>query len=188
MNLATTIIPKSDQLNADDLMTGPRTITITAVEVGSSAEQPVTIRYEGDNGRPYKPCKSMRRVLVALYGDNGAAYVGKRITLYCDPSVKFGGDAVGGIRISHASDINAPVEISLTVTRGKRKPYRVEALPPEQTAPTMDAQQIRDVAATKNSADELRKWYQSLSAVTRAQLSATEWKQLAEQADGRAAA
>ena len=63
MDLSQTIIPKSDQLNADDLIAGPRTIRITAVSTGN-AEQPVVINYEGDNGRPYKPSKSMRRILV----------------------------------------------------------------------------------------------------------------------------
>lgn len=185
MNLTNTIIPRSDQLNSDDLLTGPRTIRITAVEAGS-AEQPVNIRYEGDNGRPYKPGKSMRRVLVALYGSEGAAYVGKRLTLYNDPSVTFGSDATGGIRISHASDIAAPLEIALTVKRGKRKPFRVDCL--VEAAPEMDAQALRDVAATKNSAEEVREWYKTLPATTRALLSGSEWKQLAEQAEGRKAA
>jgi hypothetical protein len=72
MNLNATIIPKSDQLNADDLISGPRTIKITAVESGS-AEQPVSIQYHGGTGRPYKPSKSMRRVLVAMWGTDGNA-------------------------------------------------------------------------------------------------------------------
>lgn len=133
MNLSATIIPKSDQLNADDLIAGPRTIKITAVESGS-AEQPVMIRYEGDNGRPYKPGKSMRRVLVTAWGSDGAAYVGRRLTLYCDKTITFGPDTTGGIRISHASDISEPLEIALTVKRGKRKPFRVEPLPAEKAA------------------------------------------------------
>jgi hypothetical protein len=185
MNLTNTIIPKSDQLNADDLIACPRTIRITAVEAGS-AEQPVNIRYDGDNGRPYKPGKSMRRVLVALYGSEGAAYVGKRLTIYNDPSITFGPDATGGIRISHASDITGPLEIALTVKRGKRKPFRVEPLADE--APAVDAQTLRDMAAAMQTADEVREWYKTLPASTRALLSGSEWKQLASQAqaEGRA--
>jgi hypothetical protein len=133
MNLNTTIVPKSDQLNADSLIAGPRTIKITAVESGT-AEQPVTIRYEGDAGQPYKPSKSMRRVLVMLWGGEGAAYVGRRITIYRDAGVKFGGEAVGGIKISHASDIAQTATIMLTETRGKRKPHRVEPLAVEQAS------------------------------------------------------
>ena len=68
-DLAKTIEPKSDQLNADDLIAGPRTIVITAVRANAgSAEQPVSISFEGDDGKPYKPCKSMRRVMVHVWG------------------------------------------------------------------------------------------------------------------------
>jgi len=184
MNLTNTIIPKSDQLNADDLISGPRTIRITAVEAGS-AEQPVNIRYEGDNGRPYKPNKGMRRILVALYGSEGAAYVGKRLTLYNDPAITFGPDATGGIRISHASDISGTLEIALTVKRGKRKPFRVEPLGLDHNSIlSMDAQQVRDMAATKTTADELRAWYQSLPRITSAQLSSAEWKAIADAKGG----
>lgn len=133
-SLLETIIPKSDQLNADDLIGCSRTITITDVDVKMGGEQPVEIHYEGDNGRPYKPCKSMRRVLVQVWGADGKQYVGRSLTLYCDPSVKFGGQAVGGIRISHMSHMDAPRTLALTTTRGKKaafvvKPLEAKALP-----------------------------------------------------------
>ncbi len=139
MNIANTIAPKSDQLNADDLLSGPRTIKITAVEAGS-AEQPVKIRYDGDGGRPYLPGKSMRRVLVSLYGGNGDAYKGKSLTLYADTSVKFGGVAVGGIRISHASGITEAQSLMLTKTRGKKEPFTVQPLVEAVTAKAIQSQ------------------------------------------------
>ena len=128
MNLASTVAPKSDQLNADDLITGPRTIRITAVSAGTP-DQPVNVSFDGDNGRPWKPSKGMRRVLVALYGAESSAFVDKRLTLFNDPSVTFGPDTTGGIRISHASGIAQPVTIALTVKKGKRKPFIVAPLP-----------------------------------------------------------
>ncbi|MFW0778595.1 MAG: hypothetical protein ACN2B6_12840, partial [Rickettsiales bacterium] len=76
----------------------------------------------------YKPCKSMIRVMITAWGDNGADWVGKSMTLYCDPEVMFGGVKVGGIRISHVSHIESAIGMSLTATRGKRKPYRVDPL------------------------------------------------------------
>lgn len=133
MNLANTVTPKSDQLNADDLIAGTRTIRISAVTAGS-AEQPVNIAFDGDNGRPWKPGKSMRRVLLALYGAESSAYIGKRVTLYNDTEVTFGPDKTGGIRISHASDISGPQTIALTVKKGKRKPFTVQPLPDYQPA------------------------------------------------------
>jgi len=128
LNLRDTIAPKSDQLNADDLIGTEKTITVTKVTRGDSPEQPVSIHYEGDDGRPYKPCKSMRRVLIHCWGDDGHAWVGKSMQLYCDPDVKFGGVKVGGIRIRALSAIDGPQQLSLTVTRSKRQPYRVDVL------------------------------------------------------------
>lgn len=127
MNLADTIIPRSDQMNADDLIAGPMTITVTGVARGS-VEQPVVVKFDGDGGRPYKPCKSMRRLLIAAWGDNGHDWVGKSMTLYNDPQVRFGGVAVGGIRISHVSHIERDMTIALTVTKGKREQYPVKVL------------------------------------------------------------
>lgn len=135
-NLRSTIEPKSDQLNADDLIGTSKTITVTAVKSGTP-DQPVTIHYEGDNGRPYKPCKSMRRVLIHLWGDDGRKWAGQSMTLYCDPEVKFGGVKVGGIRISHMTGIDKPVDVALTVTRGKRAPYKIEPLQVQQQGPVI---------------------------------------------------
>lgn len=126
-SLRDTIAPKSDQLNADDLLGTSKTITVTKVSRGSS-EQPVTINWQGDEGRPYKPCKSMRRVLIFAWGEDGRDWIGRSMTLYTDPSVKFGGVVVGGIRISHLSHIKTALSMSLTATRGKRTPYTVEPL------------------------------------------------------------
>lgn len=128
MDISQTIAPKSDQLNADDLIAGPRTIRVTKVTAGNAPEQPVSIHFQGDNGKPYKPCKSMRRVLVRVWGSDGKAYVGRSMTLYRDDGVTFGGMAVGGIRISHVSDIAEPVQMALTASKAKRAPYTVRPL------------------------------------------------------------
>lgn len=125
-DLSKTIAPKSDQLNADDLLTGPITVTITGVSRGN-AEQPVSIEIDGGY-QPFKPCKSMRRVLISLWGDNGLEWVGRSMTLYCDPEVKYGGVKVGGIRISHMSHIKGRQALMLTVTRARRAEYTVEQL------------------------------------------------------------
>lgn len=122
------IVPKSDQLNSDDLIAGPITITITEVTIRGGQEQPVSIHYEGDNGKPYKSCKSMNRVLVAAWGPDATQYAGRRMTLYRDPKVKWAGMEVGGIRISHLSHIDAPMTMALTATKGSRKPYTVNPI------------------------------------------------------------
>lgn len=127
-DLRSTIIPKSDQLNAEQLLGGPITVTITDVRIGNSAEQPISVHYEGENGRPYKPCKTMRKVLIFAWGPDGREWIGRGLTLYNDPQVKFGGDEVGGIRISHMTDIDRDVQVSLTATRGKKALHTIRRL------------------------------------------------------------
>ena len=143
--------PKSDQLNADDLIAGPRTVRIREVREMGGADQPIAIFYEGDNGKPYKPCKSMMRALMFVWGPNGADYVGRAMTLFRDPSVTWGGEAIGGIRISHMSDMEGgrAMEFPLTATRGKRQLYRVEPLAaaaPRKTAGEHVAEYVESVA------------------------------------------
>lgn len=128
MDLRKTIIPNSNQVNADDLIGGSKTIRIRDVEVLDSETQPVSIFFDGDENKPYKPSKGMRRVLVAIWGADAKAFIGRSLTLYRDDKVKFGGLEVGGIRISHASHIDNPVRVLETVSRGKRKPMTINPI------------------------------------------------------------
>jgi hypothetical protein len=127
VDITNTTEPKSDQQNYDDYIAGPKTVTITEVKKGS-AEQPVELHLAEFPGRPYKPGKSMRRVLVTCWGPEASEYVGRKLTLYGDPTIKFGGQDVGGIRIAALSHITEQKSISLTVTRGKRAPFVVQPL------------------------------------------------------------
>lgn len=127
-DLRPTIVPKSDQLNAEQLLGGPMTITVSGVNVADSGEQPVVIHYVGENGRPFKPCKTMRKVLIHAWGPDGRQWQGRSMTIYNDQSVRFGGEDVGGIRISHMTDIPRDVKVSLTSTRGKKAKYEIKRL------------------------------------------------------------
>ena len=125
-DLSKTILAKSDQMNADDLAV-PITIKVTGVRV-TDGDQPTSISFEGDNGKPYKPCKSMRRVLVRAWGADSKEYVGRSIALYNEPTVKWGGQEVGGIRIRAVSHIERDFAMPLTITRGQKKPFAVKKL------------------------------------------------------------
>ena len=125
MTLRDTVIPKSDQLNYDDLIAGPTTVTVKGLAMGDG-EQPVIVKIEGQ--RDFKPCKSMRRVLIACWGDQGRDWIGKSMTLYGDPRVMWGGVAIGGIRISHVSGIDKPVNVMLSVSRGKREAITIKPI------------------------------------------------------------
>ena len=153
-DMSAAIIPKSDQLNSDDLIAGPITIKIAEVTIRGGQEQPVSIHFEGDNGKPYKPCKSMSRVLVANWGADAKQYIGRSLTLYRDPSVKWAGMDVGGIRVSHMSDIESAMTMALTATKGSRKPFTVKPLVSE---PEIDWKARIEAAATLDELGEVWK-------------------------------
>lgn len=124
-----TIVPKSDQLNSEQLLSGPRVIVVSDVTGGSSKEQPLTVHYDGEEGRPYKPGLTMRKLLAHAWGHDATQWIGKSMELYCDPNVRFGGEVVGGIRISRMSDINTNgIRVSLTASKGKKALHEVELL------------------------------------------------------------
>lgn len=127
-DLRPTIVPKSDQLNSEQLLGGPMTITVTDVRSGSGEDQPVSIHYANDAGRPFKPCKTMRKVLILAWGHDARGWIGKSMTLFNEPSVKFGGMEVGGIRISHMTDIPKDIHVQLTATKGKKSPHAIKRL------------------------------------------------------------
>jgi len=153
-SLIPTIQAKSDQLNAEDLIGGPRTVRVTSVKITESDDQPVWIAFEGDGGKPFKPCKTVRRLLVRVWGDDGDAYQGRSMTLYLDPEVKYGGMKVGGIRVSHVSHIDGPQSFYLTETRGKKRQITVKPLPQaKETQP--DAPSLEDALADIDSSADL---------------------------------
>lgn len=184
-DLRDTIVPKSDQLNAEQLLSGPITVTVTDVRRGDGEDQPVVIHYEGEGGRPYKPCKSMRKVLVFAWGSDGSAWVGRSITLYNRPDVKFGGEEVGGIRISHLSHIDKDIAISLTATRGRKEQTRIKRL---DEAETVQGSRARLEAAARGGMANLKDTWASLpndhkTAIGGAKGCPAELKQIATKAD-----
>lgn len=164
-DLRPTIVPKSDQLNSEQLLGGSMTITVSNVATKNSPEQPVTVHYEGENGRPFKPCLTMRKLLIHAWGPNGNLWVGRSMTLYNDASVKWAGEEVGGIRISHLSDIDKAIKVSLTSTRGKKSLYQIakletadaEFLVDISQAPTLEALKDNFGAAWKATRGESRR-------------------------------
>lgn len=134
-SLSEALAPRSDQLNADDLISGPRTLVFTAGRaIKDGRDTKLVLNFEGDNGKPWKPCKTMGRAMVMVWGltdENFAEQiVGKSVRAYRDPEVKFGDQgAVGGIRISHMSHIDSPKTVKLTVSQGKKSNYAFQPMP-----------------------------------------------------------
>lgn len=157
MDISQTIVPKSDQKNSDDFMTGPQTFTIESVTKGS-AEQPVNVHLVGEKGKPYKPSKSMLRVLAQAWGLQSDAWVGQSLTLFRNPSIRFGGQTVGGIEISHMTGIPKRLTLSLAESKGKRKNITIEPLTVGKVLPDVAIQ-----AAPQHTAEEWQETATSLA-------------------------
>jgi hypothetical protein len=138
LDMTESLAPKSDQLDAIDLVSGPRTFTIENV-TKHNAEQPFNFHLAGFP-RVWRPGKSMRRVIAAAWGTKTSAYIGQSVTLYCDPSVQFGNEAVGGTRISHMSGLDKPLKVPLLVKKGRSAVFTVQPLPDAPKQATRPAQ------------------------------------------------
>jgi hypothetical protein len=159
MDISDTLAPNSDQLDAVDLLSGERTFTITEVSRGN-AEQPVQIHL-AEFPRPWRPGKSMRRVLVAAWGPDASAYVSRRVTLYCDPNVTFGKEKVGGTRIRALSHIDKALRVPLLVSRGKSATFTVEPLADSPAPATPAEPSAAEVAACTDLAALRTMWQQT---------------------------
>lgn len=166
LDMTDSLAAKSDQLDAVDLLSGPRTFTIEKV-TRHNAEQPFNFHLAGFP-RVWRPGKSMRRVIAAAWGTKAAQYVGQSVTLYCDPSVEFGGAAVGGSRISHMTGIDKPLKVPLLVKRGKSALFTVQPLkdaPKPTQTPTADPRDwTAEADALTGKTDELRALYMDAQA------------------------
>lgn len=157
MDLANAIIAKSDQLNADDLIAGPRTFTVAEVRQGD-ADQPVSIFLkEWPGNRPFKPSKTVTRILSAAWGiDSDDWPPNARMTLFRDPKVKWGGQEVGGIRVSHLSHIDGPLKLALAESKGKKSLHTIHPLP-DAPKPHPNEARILELRGEWVNADDERK-------------------------------
>lgn len=130
MDMTAAAEPQADQLTFDDFAGGERTFTIAEVRKSSSPEHKVdVILYEIE--RPWRPPKTMVRVLIKAWGKESDAYCGRRVTLFGDPKVIWAGKESGGVRIRALSGIDKQLKVKLKVSHGKLIDYTVDPLPAE---------------------------------------------------------
>lgn len=141
MDMTASIAPKSDQMDADDLLGGAQTFTITEVKLGPSNEQPFNFIL-AEFPRPWRPCKTVRKLIVAAWGPETTVYHGRRLTLVRDPSVTWAGEEVGGIRVTHMSDMvdGKPMRVSVQATSKTKTSVVIQPLPDAPPPPDYVAQ------------------------------------------------
>lgn len=118
---------KSDQLNAIDLMGGGVVVTIKSVTLKPNDKQSMWIELE-ENFNTFKPCLTMRRVIMDIWGAETGNHIGRQLVLFCDPNVLWGGQKEGGVRISHASHITETRKIRLRESQHKTAVWEVHPL------------------------------------------------------------
>lgn len=146
--------PKSDQLNNVDLIAGNKIVKITKVKVTATGTQDCTVWYEGDNGKPWKPCKTTARIMLEKWGADIQNWVGKSLELFRDPEVVYAGKKEGGIRITAMSDIPAEFETVVRISRGSTKVVKIRKLIVAGTAPAAPPASPELIAAGKKAAEQ----------------------------------
>ena len=127
---------KSDQLNADDLIRGTMTGKIVRITKSGDPAQPFRFQLSCWHV-PWIPCKTERRVMIAMWGDDPRAWMGQTIRLKRDATVAFGRENVGGIRIEAASGIKGEVSLMLNKTKGAKARRTVVELTNAEPSPTV---------------------------------------------------
>lgn len=143
--------PKSDQINGDDLIVGPITGRIVRVTKGS-AEQPVNVYLDTTPGKAWRPCKSERRILIEMWGADPNAWKGQSVRLHRDPTAKWKGKPVGGVRIE-AATIARPLSTSSTVSRGEKQERTIGVLQVQEAKKPPTASAVADKLRTKGLLD-----------------------------------
>ena len=125
------IQPRSDQLNYEDFLSGPAVLTIERTEdYRDEKGQPrVAIHMVEYPGRPFKASKTNVKLLAIAWGEDDTDWPGRRVQLSADPTVTYGGKAVGGICVTALSHLPQRFTAKLSVARGKKKDFPVEILP-----------------------------------------------------------
>jgi hypothetical protein len=111
----------SDRLNAEDLISGPMTVTIKDVRVIQGDKGQTKLIFDiHEHEHPWHTCKSVTRTILSMWLDEPTEWIGRQLVLYRDPDVVFKNDPLGGIRISSASNLLEAFKITLTEHQKKR--------------------------------------------------------------------
>lgn len=105
--------PDTEYFGGQDLpnLQAEITVTIKAYAIESvrtaSATSKKGVLYFNENIKPLIVNKSKLKPIVAKYGFETDAWIGKQVTLFFDPTVKFGKELTGGIRVKMPQQTNA---------------------------------------------------------------------------------
>lgn len=166
------LAPNSQQLDNIELRgKGPQVFTVARVDVRTPGTDQPLIVHLVEFPRPWKPGKTMGRVLAHCWGRESDNWPGKQVELYADESIKFGNETPGGTRISRVSHIDKPQQVPVLLSQGRPGFYKVEPLPESAQQPTPVEPTAEEIAACTDKAELQGMWRRS-SPERRAQIEA----------------
>lgn len=104
--LASKWMAKEDVTRAGVVLTVFR---VQKEEIGPDLEEKLTLLFREQGYKPLILNKTNIRILVSLFGAETDAWRDKEVVVYNDPTVGYGGQVTGGVRIRMAPD-NSPPE------------------------------------------------------------------------------
>lgn len=171
LDISETLLANSNQMNAADIMGVEPIVKIEHVSKAADPKQPLVIQITGGY-KPFLPCKTVRRILAEAWGADAGKWIGRWMQLYREPTVVYGGEEVGGIRLRALSDIPGGMTVKLKERKtGKPSEYRIAKLtPPKEEGMTLDTfrswighamkngwtkEQVADLIAPAHKADDV---------------------------------
>lgn len=73
----------------------------------------------GGERKDWLLCKTNAACMAAMFGDSIEGWAGKDVSVYFDPTVRFGAEAVGGIRIGGSPQLTRVYEVRVTQQKKK---------------------------------------------------------------------
>lgn len=141
----------SEYLKGDALPDGGRTWTIAA-KSRDNVEDSHRLALTFTDGTKWLTNVTNCKFMEAMFGTKDVAeWVGRRVTLAFDPTIKFGTETVGGIRVIGSPELTVPVSFMFQ-ENSRKKPRRV-TLHPTQTqeaAPATETAISGDLATSEH--------------------------------------
>lgn len=127
-NVSRGLVSKSDQLNAMDLI-DPLAIQIDRVDFDHTRKQPIWIYYNKLKN-PWKPSLGMNKIIAsnAVFGIDDDFWVGKRLRIFNEPTVKYAGEEKGGVEIREVDGFDKIKTFLVKVSRHKNKFVKISPL------------------------------------------------------------
>jgi len=155
-----TMYERNSQWLGSDDMGDDGTVTLTVARVEEARVESDTgtkrrpIVHFRENVRPWQPCITTCECMAAMYGDDTDGWSAKPVTLWWDPSVKFGRDTVGGVRVRGAPGLGRTVTARISLPKKRPFDVKLHDTKPAQVDPSAARAKLLEAAESKHNIDK----------------------------------